>query len=113
VLGVVDQDDYVPTDEDLEFYTNEMEQAESAGAWASHSAEPVQKAVSAITEEDWLAIDTQHRWDAIAELLTGNAKRCIPESQRAIAAQIFAAGNGIPSTRFRKLLPKLFATSAK
>ncbi|MNJ23935.1 hypothetical protein D3C77_183360 [compost metagenome] len=107
VLGVVDQDDYVPTDEDLEFYTNEMKQAESAGAWASHSSEPVEKAGSTISEEDWLAIDTQQRWDAIAELLTGNANRCIPESQRAIAAQIFAAGNGIPSTRFRKLLPKL------
>ncbi|KAA8713163.1 site-specific integrase [Pseudomonas cannabina] len=107
VLRVVDQDDYVPTDADYELYIHEIEQAESAGAWASHSAEPAQSTKSAISDEDWQKIEIQQRWNAIAEVLTGNAKRAIPESQRGLADQIFTAGNGIPFTRFRKLLPKL------
>ncbi|WP_413703753.1 DUF6538 domain-containing protein [Pseudomonas sp. Pseusp16] len=107
VLAVAGKDDYVPTDADYELYINEIEQAESAGAWASHPAEPAQNAVSALSDEDWQKIEIRQRWNAIAEVLTGNTKRAIPESQKGLADQIFAAGNGIPFTKFRKLLPKL------
>lgn len=107
VLAVADHDDYVPTDDDYELYTNEVEQADSAGAWACNPTEPREKARSTISDEDWQEIEIQQRWSAIAELLTGSATRTIPESQKALADQIFAAGNGIPVTRFRKLLPKL------
>lgn len=107
VLSVAEQDDYVPTEEDLVLYTELIEQAETAGAWASLPAELAQKAESTISEDDWQAIDTQQRWTAIAEALTGSAKREIPTSQKALAARLFSAGDGIPSTRFRKQLPKL------
>lgn len=107
VLAVVGKDDYIPTDADYELYINEIEQAGSAGAWESHPAEPAQKAVSALSDDDWQKIEIQQRWNAIAEVLTGNTKRAIPKSQKGLADQIYAAGNGIPFTSFRKLLPKL------
>ena len=107
VLAVAGKDDYVPTDADYELYINEIEQAGSAGAWESHPAEPAQKAVSALSDDDWQKIEIQQRWNAIAEVLTGNTTRAIPESQKVLADRVFAAGNGIPLTRFRKLLPML------
>ncbi|RJG12598.1 site-specific integrase [Pseudomonas cavernicola] len=110
VLGVVDQNDYEPTDEDYELFMEEIEQAgrgEPLGAWSSSPAEPEQKASSALTDEEWQKIDQQQRWSAIAEVLTGNAKRSIPEDRKALADQLFKAGNGIPVPRLRKLLPSL------
>lgn len=107
VLSVADQDDYVPTEEDVVLYNELIEQAETAGAWASLPAELAQKAESTISEEEWHTIAIEQRWAAIAEALTGNAKREIPTSQKALAARLFSAGNGIPATRFRKQLPKL------
>lgn len=106
VLAVAGKDDYLPTDEDFALYLREIELAEHGG-WACDQPQPAEKFSSALSDDEWHIVDTQQRWSAVAEVLTGNAKRDIPESQRRLAEQLFEAGKGIPSVRFRKLLPKL------
>ena len=110
VLSVIDRDDYQPTAEDLELFEAEIERAGEPGAWgawASEPTEPTQSSESVLSDADWQEIDVQQRRSAIAKALTGSSVREIPESQRALADQLYERGISLPATRFRLLLPKL------
>ena len=110
VLIVVERDDCLFTDEEIELYTEEIEEAgkpEAFGAWSSGSAEPEFTTEDALSDEEWRELDEQQRWDAITKELTGSRKRGIPEQQRALADRLFTAGLLQPFRTFQKLLPKL------
>ncbi|EZI27601.1 site-specific integrase [Pseudomonas extremaustralis] len=115
VLGVVDQDDYEPSDDDLELFMEQLNKASEAEFWNSHSsnsAEPVAAYKSAITEEEWHELEAQLRRSDIAKALTGHAKRTIPERQREFAESLYTASLSLPRPQFIKLLPKLIDSLA-
>lgn len=115
VLGVVDQDDYEPSDEDLELLKEELNRASQAELWSSHSSNSVEPAPaykSTLTEEEWRQLEEQQKRGDIAKALTGHAKRHIPERQQELAEQLYTSSLNLPRTQFQRLLPKLIDSLA-
>jgi integrase len=110
VLGVVDQDDYEPSDEDHELLMEELNRASQTELWSSHSSNSVEPAPaykSTLTEEEWRELEEQQKRGDIAKVLTGHAKRPIPERQQELAEQLYTSGLNLPRLQFQRLLPKL------
>ena len=110
VLNVVNRDDYQPTDEDIELFIEQIEQADDAKNWGLYSSgptEPAQAAKSVLSDDEWCEIEEKQRRKFIATLLTGQSSRAIPESQQELAEQLYASGRSLPIPQFKKLLPTL------
>lgn len=108
-LAVVDHDDYQATDEDYEAFLDEIGKADELGLWGTDSsrAEPPPSFKSALTDEEWREHEDNQRRTIIAQALTGQAGRTIPESQQELAERLYKEGRGLPIRQFQKLLPKL------
>lgn len=115
VLGVVEQDDYEPSEEDLELFMEQLNKASEAELWKTHSSNaggPAPAYKSAISEEEWHELDAQLKRSDIAKALTGHAKRTIPEGQQELAESLYTASLSLPRPQFIKLLPKLIESLA-
>ena len=115
VLGVVDQDDYEPSNEDHELLMEELNRASQAELWSSHSSNSVVPAPaykSTLTEEEWRELEEQQKRGDIAKALTGHAKRPLPKPQQELAEQLYASSLNIPRPQFQRLLPKLIDSLA-
>ena len=111
VLYVVEDDGYQITNEDLEVWTAEIENAGTVGQWGAWSSPPLaplqaQEPDSLITDEQRSEDDRQQRWSLIAQLLTGSSKRAIPKHQQDLAEHLSKFGRSLPYRLFAKLLPQ-------
>lgn len=105
MLAVVEKDDYEPSDEDLALFQAELDANEAP--WASDAQQAAPSPKSAISESDWLLIEEKQRRAYIAQALTGDPSRTVPERLQALAERLFVIGNDLPSRHFQKLLPDL------
>lgn len=103
-------DDYIPTEEDLRLFKEELERAgqpERWGQWASDPAEKEEASAPALSDEDRKEIFDQQRRQMIAREITGSLKGTIPPSQQELAERLFVDYLDIPLSRFKKLLPQV------
>ncbi|HGM6290372.1 TPA: DUF6538 domain-containing protein [Pseudomonas aeruginosa] len=108
-LHVID-DDFIPTEEDLRLFNEELERAgkpEQWGNWTSSPAEQEDTSPSALSDEDRKEIFDQQRRQLIAMEMTGSLKGSIPSSQQELAERLFDEYLDVPLSRFRKLLPQI------
>ncbi|HCF2593182.1 TPA: hypothetical protein NIA60_004238 [Pseudomonas aeruginosa] len=108
-LQVID-DDYIPTEEDLQLFNEELERAgkpEPWGQWTSCPAEEKEASAPALSDEDRKEIFDQQRRQLITLEMTGSLKGSIPQSQQELAERLFDDYLDVPLSRFRKLLPQI------
>ena len=107
VLTMVERDEI--TDEDVERFGAEINQAgniDAFGAWSSPPQEPKPAEESSLTDDEWQEIEMQGRLGAIAQALTGSAKRPIPPHQQALAKNLLDWGQPLPYQIFKRGLAK-------
>ncbi len=108
-LHVID-DDFIPTEEDLRLFNEELERAgkpEQWGQWTSGPVEQEAASESVLSDEDRKEIFDQQRRQLIAREMTGSIKGSIPASQQELAKRLFDEYLDVPLSRFRKLLPQI------
>ncbi|GLZ88703.1 integrase [Metapseudomonas resinovorans] len=103
-------DDFIPTEEDLRLFNEELERAgkpEQWGQWTSDPAEKEEASAPALSDEDRKEIFDQQRRQLIVMEMTGSLKGNIPASQQELAKRLFDDYYDLPLSRFRKLLPQI------
>lgn len=108
-LHVID-DDYIPTEEDLRLFNEELERAGEPGQWGQWTSGPAEHektSMSALSDEDRKEIFNQQRRQLIAMEMTGSLKGSIPSSQQELAERLFDDYLDVPLSRVKKLLPQI------
>lgn len=103
-LRMTEHSDYVPCQEDLDFYDelHGRPKSNGAGAWSSPESTP-EKTEPLLSDTE---IEERQRRRYIAELLTGRYDRPIPSELEPITQQLLELTRTYQTTKLRSVLPR-------
>lgn len=112
VLDVMGRDDFEPTDEDMELYSELISQGskpEAWGAWSEASSKTSMTTPSLTNAE----LEERQRRSEVAKVLNGAYGRPVPPHKEAVARQLLELSAPYPATQLRKVLPGILEQVVK
>lgn len=104
VLDVIGRDDYEPTDEEMELYSEIISQGKKSEAWGAWSDASAQSSTPtpALSNAE---LEERQRRSEVSKVLNGTYGRPVPTHKEAIAKQLLELSAPYPPTQLRKVLP--------